>query len=75
MVEEVVIRIRKCDECPFMQLMFTYVSMAVMVCELASDEGSWYLGGGIPPWCPFREGSNVREKNREPRLVSHQKRR
>ena len=73
MAEEVVIRISKCDECPFMKLMFTHIGMAVMTCELIDEEEEhWHLGGGIPSWCPFREGGNVK-KTREPSMVSHHK--
>ena len=71
MAEEVVIRISKCDECPFMQLQFTLIGMAVMTCELA-NEGDWHLGGRIPAWCPFREERNGKE-NRKSSLVQNHK--
>jgi len=73
MVEEVVIRIRKCNDCPFVQYVFTKIGTAVYACGIAKDVGTWNLGGGIPEWCPLREESNV-QKNRKRKLVQDKQR-
>jgi len=71
MVDEVVIRIRKCDDCPFVQYVFTEIGTAVFACGI-EDKVNWHLGGKIVDNCPLREEKQiVKKENHKRKLVQN----
>ena len=56
-ISEVIINITDCDECPYMQYVFTEVGLALYNCGLLTKD-FWHLGGGIPDWCPLADEEN-----------------
>ena len=64
MVEEVVIRIKNCNDCPYMRYVFTVIGITALECIVAKEKDGWHLGVGIPNWCPLRKEVHIQKARR-----------